>query len=231
MGPKLLTNELFGNGSGMHCQDIGCGKQFTGQSAQILHQPDVKKQNLEIPLACSGLKRKPGTRGLLDTIYNARFFQEIQRPLELACVNGIVDRRILELAADHFRGSGTVLVMDDEDVMRETIRDMLASLGYTAVCKENGKNAIDFFSAETKADRKITAMIFDLTVPGGMGGKAAVYEIRKVNMDIPVFVASGYAEDPIMKNPVEYGFTASICKPFRKAELAEMLGKYLKNVR
>jgi nitrogen-specific signal transduction histidine kinase/CheY-like chemotaxis protein len=126
------------------------------------------------------------------------------------------------------KGTGTFLVMDDEVVMRETIRDMLASLGYTVVCTESGREAVDFFMAETTVKRMLSGMIFDLTVPGGMGGKAAVAEIRKVNGEIPVFVASGYAEDPIMKSPTEYGFTASICKPFTKAELSVLLTKSVK---
>ena len=132
-----------------------------------------------------------------------------------------------ENAAKMHRGNGTFLIMDDEEVMRDTIKDMLESLGYSVVSKENGKDAIDFFASEIKANRKITAMIFDLTVPGGMGGKAAIEEIRKTNTDIPGFVASGYADDPVMKNPTEYGFMASICKPFRKSELSEMLNKYM----
>jgi PAS domain S-box-containing protein len=125
------------------------------------------------------------------------------------------------------KGSGTFLIMDDEKVMLETIGDMLASLGYTVVGKENGKDAVDFFVGEIKGNRKLSGMVFDLTVPGGMGGKAAVEKIRKLDSAIPVFVASGYAEDPVMKNPVEFGFTASICKPFRISELVEMLNKYM----
>ena len=54
-----------------------------------------------------------------------------------------------------------------------------------------------------------------------------VKEIRKINSEIPIFVASGYTEDYIMKNPAEFGFTASICKPFRIGELEEILEKYL----
>jgi CheY-like chemotaxis protein len=118
--------------------------------------------------------------------------------------------------------------MDDEEVMRDTIGNMLVTLGYYVVSKENGKDAIEYFTSETDANRKITGMLFDLTVPGGMGGKAAMEEIRKLNKDIPAFVASGYADDPVMKKPVEHGFTASICKPFRKSELSEMLNKYMK---
>lgn len=126
------------------------------------------------------------------------------------------------------KGSGTFLIMDDEEVMRDTIGDMLETLGYSVASKENGKDAIDFYASETKANRKITGLIFDLTVPGGMGGKAAIEEIRKMDTEIPAFVASGYADDPVMKKPAEYGFTASICKPFRKSELSEMLNKYMK---
>jgi len=70
----------------------------------------------------------------------------------------------------------------------------------------------------------------DLTIPEGMGGKAAVSEIRKLNPEIPIFVVSGYSDDPVMANPAAYGFTSSICKPFRKKELAEMLEKYIKRV-
>ena len=119
--------------------------------------------------------------------------------------------------------------MDDEEVMLEIIESMLRTLGYSVVSKKNGKDAIDFFATETKANRKITGIIFDLTVPGGMGGKAALEEIRKLNKDIPVFVTSGYADDPVMKKPVEHGFTASICKPFRKSELSEMLNEHIKS--
>jgi CheY-like chemotaxis protein len=125
------------------------------------------------------------------------------------------------------KGSGTILVMDDEVIMRETIHDMLGTFGYFVVCKENGNDAVDFFKEEMKENRTFAAMIFDLTVPGGMGGEVAIEEIRKLNKNIPAFVASGYADDPVMKNPTEYGFKASICKPFRKVELSDMLNKYL----
>jgi CheY-like chemotaxis protein len=127
-------------------------------------------------------------------------------------------------------GSGMILIMDDEEVMRDTIHDMLVSLGYTAICKKNGKEAVEFYTTELKDKKALSAMIFDLTVAGGMGGKDAASDIRKLNMEIPLFVASGYADDPIMKNPAEYGFTASICKPFTKAELAQMLNKHLRPV-
>jgi CheY-like chemotaxis protein len=62
-----------------------------------------------------------------------------------------------------------------------------------------------------------------------MGGREAVAEIRKVDEKVPVFVASGYADDPVMTDPVKFGFTASICKPFTIADLAKMLSQNLKS--
>jgi PAS domain S-box-containing protein len=127
-------------------------------------------------------------------------------------------------------GSGTIILMDDEEVIRGTIGKMLESLGYTVVCKNDGSEVLDFYINETKANRKFAAMIFDLTVPGGMGGVEAVSKIRKLSTgaEIPVFVASGYADDSVMKKPAEFGFTASISKPFTIVELSEMLNKNLK---
>jgi two-component system, cell cycle sensor histidine kinase and response regulator CckA len=136
-----------------------------------------------------------------------------------------------EESAQIQKGSGRILLMDDEELIRESTEEMLAEIGYSVVCKENGKDAIQFFVSETNAKRNFAAMIFDLTVPGGMGGKDAVREIRKINPTIPVFVSSGYADDPVMKNPERYGFTASICKPFTLSDLGKMLARHLNQKR
>jgi PAS domain S-box-containing protein len=128
-------------------------------------------------------------------------------------------------------GSGVFIVMDDEEIMRETMSDMLESFGYRAMCVEDGQEAVERLAAAMAGKNKVVGLILDLTIPGGMGGKEAIGEIKKINASIPVFVASGYAEDPVMANPREYGFMASIRKPFRKGDLAEMLNKHLGDAR
>ncbi|MGM0418043.1 MAG: hybrid sensor histidine kinase/response regulator [Thermodesulfobacteriota bacterium] len=122
------------------------------------------------------------------------------------------------------KGKGTILVMDDEKVVRKMTASMLESFGYNTVGVENGTLAVDYFK---KPDSEIKAMIFDLTIPGGVGGVEAVKKIREINLQIPVFVASGYSKDPVMNDPEKYGFTASIIKPFKISELAEIFNKYL----
>jgi len=104
---------------------------------------------------------------------------------------------------------------------------MLRSFGYTPVLAPDGAEAIAFLAAERAAGRALAGMIFDLTIPGGMGGKEAIGAVRQLCPRVPVFVASGYAEDPVMASPQAYGFTASIRKPFLRADLARLLNEHL----
>ena len=126
----------------------------------------------------------------------------------------------------YLKKSGLFIVMDDEQIMRDIMTNIFESLGYSVKGASDGKEALEIFTAEINVNHCISGVILDLTVPGGMGGKKAVEEIRKLNSDIPIFVTSGYADDPVMKNPSEFGFTASICKPFRKQELVNMLENF-----
>jgi len=125
-------------------------------------------------------------------------------------------------------GKGIFLMMDDDEDMRLLAKKSLESFGYTVVLKENGRDALDYFYREHQAHRKLAGMIFDLTIPGGMGGKETIAEIRKIDSDTPAFVASGYSEDPIMANPELYGFNGSLCKPFMKQDLSDMLEEYMR---
>ncbi|MDD5306710.1 MAG: PAS domain S-box protein [Deltaproteobacteria bacterium] len=125
------------------------------------------------------------------------------------------------------RGNGTIIVMDDEEYIRGTFGAMLQTMGYSVVLKKEGKEVLDYAFKEETSAPPIVGYFLDLTIPGGMGGKDIISRIREKQPVVPVFVASGYADDPVMANPVEYGFTASICKPFRIAEMRELLNKHI----
>ncbi len=124
-------------------------------------------------------------------------------------------------------GTGRFLIMDDEKFLRDILSRMLEKLGYEAVCVTNGQEALETFSKAGENEQAFTAVILDLTVPGGMGGLETITEIRKTDSDIPVFVASGYASEPVMASPQDYGFTASIAKPFKTQDLKQVLEQYL----
>jgi PAS domain S-box-containing protein len=120
------------------------------------------------------------------------------------------------------KGSGTIIIADDEEIVRKAFQQMLELIGYAVVCKSDGREVVDFLKNES-CKGPFAAIILDLTIPGGMGGLEAIAEIRKLESELPVFVTSGYADNSVMKDPAAYGFTASLSKPFTIAELSEML--------
>jgi two-component system cell cycle sensor histidine kinase/response regulator CckA len=125
------------------------------------------------------------------------------------------------------QGEETFIIMDDEPALLKTMKFMLTSFGYKVICYQEGSKLIEFYQQGLADNLKIKAMIFDLTIPSGMGGKETVAHIRKLNPEIPIFVSSGYSDNPVISNPEKYGFTDSISKPFRLKKLSRLLDKHL----
>ncbi len=125
--------------------------------------------------------------------------------------------------SEEHKGSGTILIMDDEDYMRRVERHMLKKMGYDVKEAKNGREAIDLFTEVHASGEDFVLTILDLTIPNGIGGKDTAKAIRQIDENAIVIVASGYADDPVMENPTEYGFADKIAKPFRNTELAELL--------
>jgi CheY-like chemotaxis protein len=116
-----------------------------------------------------------------------------------------------------------ILVMDDEDMVGEIACQMLGYLGFETTRVADGADAIKEYKKNKDDGVPFAAVIMDLTIPGGMGGKEAVAEILSIDSKAKVFVSSGYSTDPIMVNYQEYGFSGGIAKPFDLAAMQEML--------
>jgi len=125
------------------------------------------------------------------------------------------------------QGKGKILVMDDEDMIRAIISEMLDSLGYSAEFAKNGSEAIECYRRAYESGEPFDAVILDLTVPGGMGGKETIKGLLGVDSGIKAIVSSGYSNDPIMAEFREYGFKGVIAKPYKPAELNEILQSVL----
>ncbi|MBL8025080.1 MAG: PAS domain S-box protein [Fibrobacteres bacterium] len=123
------------------------------------------------------------------------------------------------------KGRGRALLMDDEEVLRETIGEMLKYFGYTVITASTGEEAVKIFETEKEKGNDFSVLIFDLTVPGSIGGIGAIEQIRKICKSTPAIVISGYSEKGVITNPLEYGFTASLNKPFNLESLRSILSK------
>ena len=124
-------------------------------------------------------------------------------------------------------GKGKILVMDDEKMIRMILKDMLTHMEYEVRCVKDGQEALKEYKGNQEREKPFDAVIMDLTIPGGMGGKQTIRELLKLDPEVKAIVASGYSNDTVMSNYKEYGFKGIISKPFNVEELNEVLSSVL----
>jgi len=128
---------------------------------------------------------------------------------------GHVDTRIEEEKTyDISHCSGHILVMDDEEMIRNLSSELLSLLGYQVHTCCSGEEAIDMYKIAQEIDTPFYAVIMDLTIPGRMGGKEAAQAILDIDREARLIVSSGYSNDPVMAEYTKYGFIAAISKPY-----------------
>jgi PAS domain S-box-containing protein len=123
-------------------------------------------------------------------------------------------------------GEGKVLIMDDEEIIRETSGELLTYKGYKVECAKDGDEAIELYKHAMESSQPFDAVILDLTIRGGMGGKETVKKLLEIDPGVKAIVSSGYSNDPVLANFREYGF----CGVFAKHDKVEELGKVVHKV-
>lgn len=113
--------------------------------------------------------------------------------------------------------------MDDEEMVGEIACQMLEYLGIEGIHVFDGNAAIAEYSKCKNESDPFAAVVMDLTIPGGMGGKEAITEILAIDKEARVFVSSGYSTDPVMVNYKDYGFVGVISKPFDLAAIQKVV--------
>ncbi|MCG6536499.1 MAG: ATP-binding protein, partial [Syntrophales bacterium LBB04] len=125
------------------------------------------------------------------------------------------------------KGTGRVLLMDDEAIVQEVASQMLEIIGYHVTLSREGREAIDLYRKAKAEGQPFDCVIMDLTIPGGMGGKEAVKNLLQIDPQAKVIVSSGYSNDPVMANFREYGFAAVLTKPYIVEDLRETINHLL----
>ena len=126
-------------------------------------------------------------------------------------------------------GSGRILVMDDDENIRSVAAEMLEAMGFSGTVARDGAEAIVLYREARHCGRPFAAVILDLTVPGGMGGKETIKRLREIDPDVTAIVSSGYSNDPVLSNCSGYGFRQAVGKPYRLQELSDALHTVLRN--
>ncbi len=131
--------------------------------------------------------------------------------------------RVEVVAEPAARGSGRVLVMDDEAALRSVTTTMLESLGYSAEAAASCLEAVALFEKARAERRPFRAAVLDLTVPGGPGGLECMARLRAIDPGIRAVVSSGYSSDPVLANYDQHGFAGVLPKPFSREQLGAVL--------
>jgi PAS domain S-box-containing protein len=125
------------------------------------------------------------------------------------------------------RGSGRILVMDDEESVRATAEGMLALLGYEVTCAREGEEAALLYRQAQHRGRPFAAVILDLTIPGGSGGRETLRLLEAIDPGVTAIVSSGYSNDPVLADFRAHGFAGMVAKPYTLREMAEVMARAL----
>jgi CheY-like chemotaxis protein len=120
-------------------------------------------------------------------------------------------------------GSGRVLLMDDDEVIRKLLLRGVRQAGYTADSTGNGAEAVALYRQAFEVGDPYIAVVLDLTVPGGMGGQEAVKELQKLDPQVTAIASSGYSDNPVLANYKAYGFRSALAKPYTVSTLLSAL--------
>lgn len=128
-----------------------------------------------------------------------------------------------EQPAEDWEGSGTILVVDDEETVRDVTSEMLKTLGFTALVAKSGAEAIEIFKAHKG---EIDCVVLDLTMPG-LSGEEVFHALREIDPDVRVILSSGYSEADIVQRFSGKGLTGFMHKPYGREVLFKALVKAL----
>ena len=123
--------------------------------------------------------------------------------------------------------TGKILVMDDDEMVRNFVLKVLKSFGNEGDEVSNGAEAIEKYKKAIDSGNPFDVVIMDLTIPGGMGGKKTIKKLLEIDPDAKVIVSTGYADDPVVSNYLDYGFKDKLSKPYKLEELKKVLNDVL----
>ncbi len=120
-------------------------------------------------------------------------------------------------------GTWTVLVVDDEEVVRQTAKHTLERYGYRTVTAKDGSRAIDLYRNHAGG---ILLVLLDLTMPG-VSGEEALRQLQRINSKVRVLLSSGYNEVEAVQRFAGKGPAGFIQKPYTAAAPAEKVKEVL----
>ncbi len=247
MNLVINASEAIGERSGVIAITTGCVECDRNYRRDVVLEKSIMEGRyvyLEISDTGCGMDRETLAK-VFDPFFTTKF---TGRGLGMAAVQGIVrghkgfinvssepgkgtsftvylpaSERVIEngeeqTPKDDWRGQGRVLLVDDEETVRDIGREMLQKLGFTVLTANEGYEAVEMF----KATPVIAVVILDLTMPR-MDGEQCFLELKRLKPDVKVFMSSGYSEQEVAEKFAGKGLAGFIQKPYTLSVLKEAL--------
>jgi CheY-like chemotaxis protein len=143
----------------------------------------------------------------------------------VVAVEAASERHGMEEEDKLWRGSGTVLLVDDEAAVRLVAEQMLKRAGFSVLTAADGREAVELYRERSS---EIICVLLDLTMPH-MDGKEAFQELRRIRADVRVILSSGYAEEDIVVRFDGEDLAGFVQKPYQYKNLIEVMRQVLES--
>lgn len=125
-------------------------------------------------------------------------------------------------------GKGKILLMDDDQVIRDVTFEALSLLEYDVQSVQDGAAALGLYKREKEAGAPFDLVILDLLIPKGLGGKDTIALLKAYDPSVKAIVSSGYSDDPAVEDFAQYGFSGRLTKPYKISDLQNTLEGLMK---
>jgi len=206
-------------------EGVGIAPQYLEKIFDPYFTTKQQGNGLGLATTYSIITKHNGTISAFSTLNEGTVFSILLPASNKVEIKGFINKE--EIFSGSSSVSADILVLDDEEIVRNVIGDMLELMGFKVSFAVEGREAVKMYKESVLKKSPFDAVITDLTIPGGMGGQDATIEILKLNPEAKVIVSSGYATDPVVANFQKYGFVDRVVKPYRFKELQRVIERVL----
>lgn len=143
-----------------------------------------------------------------------------------ACVSEIEKEAPQQSVGAGQKQKRRILLMDDEEIIREVAQGMLEMLGDDVELACHGEEAIGKYQGALLSGNPFDLVILDLTIKGGMGGKETIQKLQEIDPEVRAVVSSGYSDNSVVASYREHGFQGVLNKPYNIKDLSACLDKF-----
>ena len=225
--PGSTTGLLPGNYAHITIDDTGAG--IPSEDLPFVFDSDftTKRNGKGLGLTVSReIVRQHGGTLVVQSIPGQGTMVSLYLPVYAGVVDTVAPSESLLI-----RGSGRILLVDDDSAVRGILERAAKVLGYDPVLAEDGEEAVEIYRSAQNVGQRFEVVVLDLIIPGGLGATETLPLLRMLDPAVKVIIATGYNASDVLDDVAEAGFDALLTKPHTLSELSRVLAQTISGSR